>query len=482
MSVLKVARWRVLAVIFGTAALLAGCGGGGGNAGACVSGSPAVCAGESSTPAPAAPPAATSSDAVAGICTPDAMKQFTRAYLNESYLWYGEMPAVNPAAYSRVDDYFYSLLTPARDASGQFKDRFSFIATTQDADSLLTGSNIGYGVRWETDAQGRTRVAFVDAGSPGEAAGLARGGELVELLTPGASWFPNANATVSFVYRSTPVGPTRTVTLASAAVQEDPLPLVQTLTTPAGRKVAYLLFNAHTLGAQDKLIPALQAAHAAGVQDVVLDLRYNGGGYLYTALTLSSMLAGSTADGQVFERLRYNDKRQADTEASTAFFAGAVQVGETGFPEGSPLPRLGLPRVFVLAGAGTCSSSESIVNGLRGVGVEVVIVGKATCGKPYGFSRRDNCGFSYFPIEFQGVNAKGFGDYANGFSPTCELADDFEHALGATGERLLAAALTYADTGACPAGVAVAPMMSRAPAAALHQPMLRGKVVAPTRQ
>jgi C-terminal processing protease CtpA/Prc len=475
MGVLNLVRWRAMAAAIGMAAVLAACGGGGGNAGACVSGSPAVCAGETSTaPPPAAP---TSSDAVAGICTPDAMKQFTYAYLNEAYLWYDEMPTVNAAAYSRLDDYFYSLLSPVREPSGQYKDRFSFITTSQDADSLLTGNNIGYGVRWENDAQGRTRVAFVDAGSPAQAAGLARGGELVQLLTPGASWFPNAPATISFVYRTAPGAQTTTVTLASAGVQEDPLPLVQTLTTAAGRKVAYLLFNAHTLGAQDKLIPALQAAQAAGVQDVVLDLRYNGGGYLDTALTLSSMLAGSSADGKVFERLRFNDKRQADTEASTEYFAGTVQYGETAFPEGAALPRLGLPRVFVLAGAGTCSASEAVVNGLRGVGVDVVIIGKATCGKPFGFSRRDNCGFAYFPIEFQGVNAQGFGDYANGFSPTCNVADDFEHALGATGERLLATALSYADTGVCPPGAA-APMMSSVPAP-LHQPLLRGKVLVP---
>lgn len=470
------ARWPTLAACALTAALLSACGGGGGNPGACVSGSPAVCAGEDKTPAPLAQVA--TSEEVAGICTPDAMKQFTQAYLNEVYLWYAEMPARNGVLFSRVDDYFYSLLTPQLDATGQYKDRFSFIATNQDADSLLTGSNIGYGVRWETDTQGRSRVAFVDAGSPAMAAGLARGGELVEVLTPGASWFPNAPADISFVYRSTPGAQTRTVTLASAPVQEDPLPVVQTLTSPAGRKLAYLLFNAHTSGAQDRLIPAIQQAQAAGVQDVVLDLRYNGGGYLYAALTLSSMLAGSAADGQVFEQLRFNDKRTAETEASTLRFSGSLQFPETIFPEGTPLPRLALPRVFVLASAGTCSASESIVNSLRGVGVEVVIIGKATCGKPYGFSRRDNCGYSYFPIEFQGVNAKGFGDYASGFTPTCDLPDDFDHALGSSAERLLSAALVYADTGACPAPGASAPMSSRIPAAPL-QHLPRGKVFTP---
>ena len=78
--------------------------------------------------------------------------------------------------------------------------------------------------------------------------------------------------------------------------------------------------------------------------------------------------------------------------------------------------------MYVLSSNLTCSSSESIINGLRGVDVQVVVVGQTTCGKPYGFHRRDNCGFAYFPIEFKGANAKGFGDYINGFTPTCPVA------------------------------------------------------------
>jgi hypothetical protein len=73
--------------------------------------------------------------------------------------------------------------------------------------------------------------------------------------------------------------------------------------------------------------------------------------------------------------------------------------------------------VFVLTSADTCSASESIVNGLRGAGVTVHLVGSTTCGKPYGFYPQDNCGTTYFAIQFQGVNFLGFGDYADGFTP-----------------------------------------------------------------
>jgi hypothetical protein len=126
------------------------------------------------------------------------------------------------------------------------------------------------------------------------------------------------------------------------------------------------------------------------------------------------------------------------------------------------LPTLNLTRVYVLAQSGTCSASEAVINGLRGVNVDVVLIGGKTCGKPYGFTAKDNCGISYFPIEFAGVNAKGFGDYSDGFVPGsgptaryvpgCTVEDDLGRALGDTQEGMLAAAMTHASTGQCPIG------------------------------
>ena len=118
--------------------------------------------------------------------------------------------------------------------------------------------------------------------------------------------------------------------------------------------------------------------------------------------------------------------------------------------------------MFVLTTASTCSASESIINSLRGVNIQVIEVGSTTCGKPYGFYPADNCGVTYFTIEFQGINAQGFGDYPDGFTPQntvategvllpgCSVADDFTHALGDSAEGLLASALSYQSSGACP--------------------------------
>ena len=109
------------------------------------------------------------------------------------------------------------------------------------------------------------------------------------------------------------------------------------------------------------------------------------------------------------------------------------------------------------------------MNGLAGVGVQVIQIGSTTCGKPYGFYPQDNCGTTYFSIQFHGLNAKGFGDYPDGFTPAatvgagfpgCPVNDDFTHALGDPNESLLFVAQGYQSGQTCltpPAGIGPAP-------------------------
>jgi carboxyl-terminal processing protease len=471
--------------------LLTSCGGGGGNPGTCF-GSPTVCngggaggggstgnggsgggsgggsnSGSDNNVLSSGIPSAT----VAGICDVGSQKQFIRSYLGEAYLWADEIAAVNSAPYTPAG-YFYELLVTTPDAHGLPKDRFSGIITNADADTLDSGAGYFYGVDWATDAQGRTRVARIETGSPADLAGMSRGGELVSVTSSNqTSWFPNASgASISFVYRPADGSATRNITLTAAPFIENPVPLTSTVLSPNGRRVGYVLFNAHVTGAQDKLIAALGALAAGGIQDLVLDLRYNGGGFLYTALSLASMVTGPANDGKVFEHLQFNSRRTAAEPDYTYRFSGRVPYGEAQHAAGSPLPRLGLPRLYVLTTESTCSASESVVNGLRGIDVEVILVGSKTCGKPYGFSRKDNCGLSLFPIEFQGVNAKGFGDYAAGMAATCPAADDFEHALGNPAEGMLGVALRHVDQGACTPSTALA----RAQPAAASAPQTGG--------
>ncbi len=477
-------RLALLCTAVGLAATLAACGGGGDNSGQTPFPTP--------TPSPAPPPA---SDDTAQVCAPtnpyvaDATaptttgtlaneKAWLHTYMTGAYLWYGEMPAVDAslAAYSStadvygsLDNYFQALKTPARTASGKLRDQFSFTYPTKAWNDLInSGAVSGYGIEWymasPTPPRG-IRIAYVEPGSPAATAGLLRGDVLVSadgvgaddgtssgVDTLNAALWPSANGQ-SHDFVVSRAGGNVVRSLVSATVTKQPVPTTTVLNT-GGRKVGYVVFNDHLASAEQPLIDAVTTLKNAAVDDLVLDLRYNGGGYLYIASELAYMIAGSSrTSGKVFEQLQYNDKRTAETnseDARTPFFDTSCILNDSmQCTSRKALPTLNLSRVTVITTDATCSASEAVINGLRGVDVEVRVIGGTTCGKPYGFTAKDNCGISYFPIEFKGVNAKGYGDYADGFGATCPVNDDFDHALGDTGEAMLSAALYNLQNNAC---------------------------------
>jgi membrane-associated protease RseP (regulator of RpoE activity) len=424
---------------------------------------------------------ATAPVAVASL---EVERGWVRQYVDEAYLWYQEVPSVDPRApafddptdVSRsLERYFDALRTPALTPSGKRKDEFSFVYPTAAWQALSRdGVEPGYGIHWWFDSATPprgTRIAFIEPGSPAQAAGLQRGDRLLEVdgvgiddptvagvATINAALFPLQGRTHRFRFERDGAALADTV-LAAALVVRRPVPLSTVLDLGAEGRVGVIVFNEHLGDAERQLVGAMRQMATAGIDDLVLDLRYNGGGFLYIASQLAAMVTDAArTDGRVFERSIYNDKRQAENVLPGTPFYTESCVPDASFArctQVEALPRLGLSRVYVLAGRGTCSASEALVNGLRGVGVEVALIGATTCGKPYGFTARDNCGLSYFPIEFQGVNDRGVGDYADGFAPTCTVADDFSRALGDPAEGRLAAALALRATGRCPPAATV---------------------------
>lgn len=404
--------------------------------------------------------------------------RFLRGWADRHYLWYDEIPAtVRMADYTNVLDYFDALKTPAVTASGKPKDKFHFTYTTAEWNALSTsGEEVGYGLTWSINASTAPRTwlaAIVEPGSPAAKAGLQRGdmltavdgvdfvntstGEGVDKLNAGL--FPaGAGETHTLVVQR---GSDKiAVTMDAAVVASSSVKNTKVIDTPTG-KVGYLTFDDHNAVAEKQLIDAFTQLKAQNVSDLVIDMRYNGGGLLYVASELAYMVAGPAANGQTFERLSYNDKTAPEAPIlfrSTAFGYPAPNPARAG----QALPYLGLKHVTVLATSGTCSASEAVINGLRGIDVQVDVIGGQTCGKPYGFTPVDNCGTTYFSIEFAGVNAKGFGDFADGFAPTCAVADDLSHAVGDPAEGMLAAALSYRASGTCPTSRAKAVPMKLA--------------------
>ena len=432
-----------------------------------------------------------------------------RSWSNDLYLWYDEIVDAEPLHYDEPLEYFELMRTTATTPSGRPRDRFHFTYDTDDWLALTRSSvTSGYGAAFALVAQSpprEVRVAYTEPDSPAAEAGLARGAWILEVdgvdavsgsdvdTLNGGLYPATVGETHEFVVRDLGADTPRTITMRSEEVVSDPVQNVRVLDTPSG-PVGYLLFNDHIAPAERELVEAVASLEGQGLTDLVLDLRYNGGGYLAIASQLGYMVAGpAAARGRVFETLRWNDKHQTYNPVTGRPLEPVPFYDTTlGFtapnpvPPGNPLPTLDLPRVFVLTGGGTCSASEAIINGLRGIDVEVVQIGATTCGKPYGFYAFDNCGTSYFSVQFQGLNAKGFGDFPDGFSPAglpriegvevpgCPVSDDFDHALGDADEARLHAALAYRGTGACPAP---APQLAPSSAAGGRTQPLRDGVV-----
>lgn len=470
------ARATVRLAMFAIFASLAACGGGGGGGGG----------GAAPNNAPATATALAQSSTFAGQCVAprfgvdpdtgaafpdtqgslDTEKSWLRSWIDETYLWFDEVPTTLVAAnYATPIAYFDVLKTPKLTASGRPKDRFHFTQDTAQYRALSQGGiALGYGLQLailSPQPPRDVRVAFTQPGSPAAQAPIQRGEKIIgidgldaingtDVAGLNAGLAPaHGGETHSFMLQALD-GSTRTVTLTAGNIAESPVQNVKTIATASG-SVGYMLFNDHLETAESQLIAAVNQLQAAGIADLVIDMRYNGGGLLDVASELASMVSAPAAtDGATFERLQFNSKNPFHLTAalSTVPFYATSRGFST--PAGQPLPRLGLSRVTVLAGPDTCSASESVVNGLRGVGVTVNLVGGTTCGKPYAFFPQDNCGTTYFAIQMQGVNQQGFGDYGDGFAPTCVVADDFGHALGDPAEARLAAALSLRDTGACP--------------------------------
>jgi hypothetical protein len=405
-------------------------------------------------------------------------KLWVRSWIDDLYLWYREVPKLDIASYKDAVSYFDDLKTPALTPSGKKKDQFHFIYDTATWVALSqSGTEASYGVQWALLAPAPPRsllVAYTQPNSPAAAANLQRGARIVtidgvdvqsgsDVDTLNKGLFPdNLNEKHMFGVLDPGASTPRTVSMTSTTIAITPVQTVGTLPAP-NDKVGYIHFTDHIATAEKQLFDATVQLKGKGITDLILDMRYNGGGYLDIASELAYMIAGPAATvGKTFEKLTFNDKHMLidPTTGQPTQPEGFVDHTE-GFSltPGQPLPFLGLSRVFVLTGSGTCSASESVMNSLSGIDVQVIQIGSTTCGKPYGFLPEDNCGTTFFAIQFQGVNNKGFGDYADGFAPGgilhgCSVADDFSHALGDPAEARVAAALAYRANGSCPATAA----------------------------
>jgi hypothetical protein len=418
-------------------------------------------------------------------------RHWLRSWTNETYLWNTEVTDQNPANFSSRTSYFAVLRTTAKTPSNKDKDDFHFSESTEAYQRRQNSApSATYGADWIFKANTPprdVRVGYTEPQSPAAAvtggqAALVRGSRILrvngidlvnantqnEVNQLNAGLFPaNAGTSTVFVVRDPGATADRTVTITSVNLSPSPVNRTRIIDTPTG-KVGYILFNTFSpFESERAIVQAITEMRINSVTDLVLDLRYNGGGLLAVSSQLAYMVAGSSrTSGKAFERLRFNTAAgtrnpvTGETNNPVPFYSTTLGFTLT---SGTALPTLTLNRVFVLSTGDTCSASEAVINGLRGIDFEVNLIGTTTCGKPFGFYPQDNCGETYYTIQFQGGNDKSFGDYADGFItgnspsafgvrvPGCQVADDLTRELGDPNEGLLAAALQFRATGSCPA-------------------------------
>ncbi len=395
-------------------------------------------------------------------CGVDDQKAWLVRYLDEAYFWYRLAPRPDPAGFSDLDSFFRARLYDGSSA-GIPRDRWSGFTSSESFQRFYgEGATLGYGLAvagLELDRDG-TRpllVRYVEPASPAAAQGVARGDEVLSINGRAAGELVAADDFAALTpaaegdtltLRLKRDGIERSATVRAAVFTLAPVQGAQVLTTPGGRKLGYLMVKDMIAQSHPALEAAFARFRAEAVDELVLDLRYNGGGLVSTGNRLASYLAGSASAGRTYATLRFNDRQSGSNQRYVFDRLGSAVT---------------LPRVLVLAGRRTCSASEQVVNGLRGVGVEVELIGEATCGKPVGFSPVNACSRTWSIVNFESVNERGDGRYWDGFEPTCAVAEDFRAPMADPADALMGAALARADGRACPvtAAAGARPMSAR---------------------
>lgn len=385
---------------------------------------------------------------VANVCNVEDEKLWVRSYLDDVYLWNNEIKDVPKQNYNTPQKYFEALLV-------KDKDHFSAAINQADADAFHeSGVELGYGVIWVFDgfANNNLRAAFVEPQSVADKAGIVRGdylhtinGQSVSTLSDDeltAYLYPSKTITIDVEMTNNLTMQYKKLSLQAADNIREPVSIATVFTHQSSQeKVGYLLFNEHIATASEQLIDVMTAFKQEKINDLILDLRFNGGGYAYIANELASMIGGAKTVNKLFQKVEYNQKHRAENEYN--FFT------KTAFITGEKLPLLNLSRVFVLTSYDTCSASEAVINSLSPF-VEVIRIGGTTCGKPYGFEQANNCGTAYFAIQFQGKNALEQSVPTTGLTPTCWTYDNLDIPLAQNNEQLLSAAFHYRETHQCP--------------------------------
>lgn len=433
---MSIGRTSLALAIAGT---LVACGGGGGNSSPSTGGTP--------TPSP-----------TTSACSLESRKAWVLDQLRTYYLFPDLLDTgVNPAAYPTVQDYIDALVAPAR-ALG--RDRyFTYITSIAEENELITsGSSAGFGIRLAYDTSaGKVFVLEAFESGPAYAQGFDRGTEILSVNgTSTASLLASGGPQAfSDALGSSNPGVTRTFTIRQADGTESTVSVIKSeyeldpisdrygvkVIDNAGTPVGYI--NLRTFIVDDagpQLRAAIDEFRQQGIDQVILDFRYNGGGLVSVAELLGDLL-GSDKVGQQFSRTIFRDSLSNNNE--TKLFDRQPEA-------------IAATKIALIGTGSTASASELVGNAfIPYLGDNTALVGRNTYGKPVGQIARDRaaCDDRLRVVAFRTINAAGGGDYYTGLASvyprTCAAADDIFDPLGSPNEASVGTALSFLRGAAC---------------------------------
>lgn len=404
-------------------------------------------------------------------------------YAKQTYYWNTTLPEYNvfqPRKYASFDDELVAITqysnNPATgkpyeySTSNPTSPKYSFIDDGSVSTQLSgTGGDYGFSVFYNSSSD--LRVKYVYAGSSAATQGVKRGyqitkingrTDLVSTSSANIDFVVNAifgsNATVTLTVKK-PDGTSQDVTVTRGNYVLNPI-LYNSVYTVGAKKVGYIVFNSFTTNSTNGLQQTFANMATQGVTELIVDLRYNGGGSVQTATDLSNLLVPASQNGKVMFTTYFNQTMQSGQATilkNQKFYyqntlhsyfeidyKPTVDAGnqELFTKSGS----LSLTRVYFLVTGGTASASELTINNLKPV-MDVKLIGKQTYGKPVGFFAIHIDKFDMYIPQFETKNQAGVGGYYSGLPVDVTLNDDVTKEFGDPTESYLASALYYATNG-----------------------------------
>lgn len=389
--------------------LLSGCGGGGGNP----------------------------NGIEAASCSIPDQNQFVYDAMQDLYLYYDQLPTVDPSNYASPRALLEDLRVP--------QDRFSFIADLEERQNFFeAGTYEGIGFSFRNDGDAYTVTLVYEDSSAGRA-GLKRSDRIVAIEGISITQINN-NGSLNTFLSSYENGDDITFSVSSSGATSTDIEMSRGLVrintvlktdviTANSLNVGYLSFSSFIEPSKAELQTAFNTLKEENIDELVLDLRYNGGGRVDVAQRLASHIAGQQGLGADVTKLNYNDK---NTNLNSVFpFLNLEQ-------------SIDIDRLYVLTLGGTCSASEIIINAMQPIGIDVITVGQTSCGKPVGSRNINFCDKTLSAITFDVVNDINQGEYFNGIAATCAANDDLSRDFADPNESMFATALSHIENGQCP--------------------------------